>query len=89
VKRTNSHGRYVSAKRRELIGQVVNMAMALSEHGADLDSLPSCRSALHRAGYPMRTINLTLNAALIIARKVRDEPELPTTAASTPLRPRP
>jgi hypothetical protein len=75
MNRTNTRDRYVSAKRRQLTGQLVDMALALFEHGADLDSNPSCRSALHRAGYPMRTINLTLNAALIIARKVRDEPE--------------
>jgi hypothetical protein len=73
MNRTNTRGKAISHKRRQLTGQVVDMAMALFDHSANLDDRASCRHALLREGYPQRTIEIMLDVVIDLARKVHVE----------------
>jgi hypothetical protein len=65
--------RTISLRKRELVGQIVNIAEALLAGGADPFSDRSCIIALTKAGYPPRTIEKTLRAAQEIVRQIKKE----------------
>jgi hypothetical protein len=69
MKHTNTHGRAISHKRRELQGRAVDMAMVLLER-ANINDRSSCRRALTAEGFPIRTIEIMLDVVMELASKV-------------------
>jgi hypothetical protein len=65
--------RTISLRKRELVGQIVNIAETLVAADADPYSDRSCIIALTKAGYPPRTIEKTLRAAQEIVRQIKNQ----------------
>jgi hypothetical protein len=73
MKQLRSRSFRIGHRKRELVGQVVNMAEEVIMSGADPEDARACIVALTRAGYPPRVIENTLTAVQVLIRQFQKE----------------
>jgi len=84
MNRTNRHRRAIGFRRRELVGDVVEMGIAMINHGGDPNDRRSCIMALVRAGYPLRTVMIMLDSVMLVTGDALDAMETEAADAAAP-----